>query len=71
MSSAQNKWRRGQRITDPVLAAILILGKHVIFERDKAQNPGWTQNWSLAMIRGLVARGHLYTAISNQTGEAQ
>ena len=71
MSGGHTKWLRGQQIKDPALAAILILGEQVIFERDKAQNAGWTQNWSLATIRALVSRGQLYTAVPNQTGETE
>ena len=71
MSGGHTKWVRGQRINNPILAVALILDQQMIFKRDKAQNAGWTQNWSLATIRALVSRGQLYTAVPNQTGETE
>lgn len=56
------KWRRGSLITNPMLAVSLIMDGKVIFDGEKAQNPGWTQNWSISRIRGACAGGRLYFA---------
>lgn len=49
------KWIKGSTITDPSVAVSLIMSGRVIFDDDKPQNPGWTQNWSISAIKRAVA----------------
>lgn len=63
------KWIKGERITDPEAAIRLILAGDVIFENDKPQNSGWTQNWSISQIRAATWGGRLFFALPAETTE--
>ncbi|WP_395175094.1 hypothetical protein [Roseibium alexandrii] len=63
------KWIKGEQIKDPMVAVSLILSGAVIFERHKPQNAGWTQNWSIARIRGSTLRGGLFFALPAEIQE--
>lgn len=63
------KWTKGGVIDDPETAMRFILNGDVIFEGDKPQNAGWTQNWSVLQIKRLVGRRRLSIALPANIGE--
>lgn len=59
-------YRKGapfETVTEAVLA--ISAGNH-IFERDKLQNAGCAQNWTIRMIADLVAKRSIFHAIKGQ-----
>ena len=48
------KWRKGERIKSVVEVVEAIASDKPIFQGDKVQTSGWTQNWSAALIRRML-----------------
>lgn len=60
----QRKYIKGERLTLEQ-AVQHIMGGRYVFERNKPQHPGWAMGWSLGLLRGACAGGHIYEAKIN------
>lgn len=61
----KRKFRKGEKIFDPVDALEAILSGKYLFWQDKPQHPGWMISMQLANIVGAVKLGLISHALPN------